>query len=184
MFKVSPFVDHLLATLKDVHSPGKELTIDEQICPFRCRINFRVYVKGKPHKYGIKLWMLCDAVTGLPVNFEIYTGKSNDDLSVNKVDNLVQRLVKDVEEKKKKRKKEVVYMDRYFMAPGIANKLFEKGIYSVGTVKSNRKELPDLLKGKKLKKGEHVAFRSGPVLAVKWKDTRYVICVQLSIKMI
>ena len=75
--------------------------------------------------------MLCDAVTSLPVNFEIYTGKSNDDLSVNKVDNLVQRLVKDVEEKF-----HVVYMDRYFMTPGIANKLFEKGIYSVGTVKS------------------------------------------------
>ena len=114
--------------------------------------------------------MLCDAVTSLPVNFEIYPGKSNDDLSVNKVDNLVQQLVKDVEEKF-----HVVYMDRYFMAPGIANKLFEKGIYSVGTVKSNRKELPDLLRGKKLKKGEHVAFRFGPVLAVKWKDTRYVI---------
>ena len=80
LFKVRPFIDHLLAALKDEHSPGKELTIDEQICPFRGRINFRVYVKGKPHKYGIKFWMLCDAVTGLPINFEIYTGKSNDDL--------------------------------------------------------------------------------------------------------
>ena len=50
LFKVRPFVDHLQATLKDVHSPGKELTIDEQICPFRGQINIRVYAKGKPHK--------------------------------------------------------------------------------------------------------------------------------------
>ena len=66
-------------------------------------------------------------------------------------------------------------MDRYFCAPGIADKLHKKKINVVGTCRKDRKELPKDLKQKKLKKGEHVSFRSGPVLAVKWKDTRDVI---------
>lgn len=91
-FKVRPVIDHLLAILKEIYSPGQEITLDEQICPFRGRIGFRVYVKGKPHKYGLKLWMICDAVTGLPLTFEIYTGKNQDNAAANTVENLVQRV--------------------------------------------------------------------------------------------
>ena len=88
-FKVRPVIDHLLAILKEIYSPGQEITLDEQICPFRGRIGFRVYVKGKPHKYGLKLWMICDAVTGFPLTFEIYTGKNQDNAAANTVENLV-----------------------------------------------------------------------------------------------
>ncbi|XP_049958066.1 piggyBac transposable element-derived protein 4-like [Schistocerca serialis cubense] len=64
------------------------LTIDEAMCPFRGRTSFRVYMKNKPNKYGIKLYALCNSSTGCMLNCDVYTG------SARSVDNSIQDLVK------------------------------------------------------------------------------------------
>jgi hypothetical protein len=58
LFKIRPVIDTLITKFQDVYTPEEQLTIDEAICPFRGRIFFRVYIKGKPHKYGIKMFEL------------------------------------------------------------------------------------------------------------------------------
>jgi len=55
LFKIWPVTDTLITKFQDVYTPQKQLTINKAICPFRGRIVFRVYIKGKPHKYGIKM---------------------------------------------------------------------------------------------------------------------------------
>ena len=40
----------------------------------KCRLSFRVYIKNKPTKWGVKVFVVCDAETGYILNFEIYTG--------------------------------------------------------------------------------------------------------------
>jgi hypothetical protein len=59
---------------QDVYTPEEQLIIDEAICPFGWRIIFRVYIKGKPHKYGIKMLELCEAKSGYVYNLNVYTG--------------------------------------------------------------------------------------------------------------
>jgi hypothetical protein len=59
---------------QDVYTPEEQLTIDEAKCPFRWRIIFRVYIKGKSHKYGIKMFELCEAKSGYVYNLNVYTG--------------------------------------------------------------------------------------------------------------
>ena len=54
LFKIRPVIDPHITKFQDVYTPEEQLTIDEAICPFRGRIFFHVYIKGKPHKYGIK----------------------------------------------------------------------------------------------------------------------------------
>ena len=61
LFKIRPVIDTLMTKLQDVYTPEEQLTFDEAICPFRGRIFFHVYIKGKPHKYGIKMFELCEA---------------------------------------------------------------------------------------------------------------------------
>lgn len=100
---------------------GQEITLDEQKCAFRGMIRFRVYMKNKPHKYGIKLFMKCDAVTGFPLTFEVYTGSDQNDPKA----------------KPFKGKGHTFYMDRYFCAPGIANKLHCKGMNVVNTCRKD-----------------------------------------------
>lgn len=52
------------------------------MCPFRGRIHFRVSMKNKPHKYGMKLYILSDSLTGYTLKFEIYSGKNQEDNSI------------------------------------------------------------------------------------------------------
>ncbi|KRX28240.1 hypothetical protein T07_10034 [Trichinella nelsoni] len=51
------------------------ITVDEQLTPFRCRCPFRQYMLKKPAKYGINVWILCDAKTSYAWNMQIYPGK-------------------------------------------------------------------------------------------------------------
>lgn len=57
--------------------------------------------------------------------------------------------------------------------------LYEKGIYAVGTVRSDRKDLPSILKKSqpkalKLEKHQFASVSAGPITAIKWHNTRDV----------
>jgi len=53
LFKIRPVIDTLITKFQNLYTPEEQLTI-EAIYPFQGRIFFRVYIKGKPHKYGTK----------------------------------------------------------------------------------------------------------------------------------
>lgn len=59
------------------YTPSEYVTIDETLLSFRGRCPFRMYLRNKPDKYGMKIISLCDARTfyfcgGIP-----YIGKTN-----------------------------------------------------------------------------------------------------------
>ena len=58
---------------KRAYNPSKKLTVDEQLLSFRGRCIFRMYMKAKPDKYGLKLVTLNDAETAyLVIDFFAY----------------------------------------------------------------------------------------------------------------
>lgn len=63
--------------LKSFYNPHENLTVDEQLVPFRGRCSFRQYIPSKPAKYGIKVWALCDATSKYAWNMEVYLGRAN-----------------------------------------------------------------------------------------------------------
>ncbi|CAD7085957.1 unnamed protein product [Hermetia illucens] len=67
--------DKWVNRLKMCYTVGKNVTVDEQLVPFRGRCPFTQYIPSKPHKYGIKIWRLCDASTYYAWNLEVYTGR-------------------------------------------------------------------------------------------------------------
>ena len=42
----------------------------------RHRSGIRQYIRDKPTKWGIKLWVLADSSNGYTINFNMYIGKS------------------------------------------------------------------------------------------------------------
>jgi hypothetical protein len=167
IFKIRPFFDFFVKKCSESFRPFANLTIDEGICPFRGRVGFRIYMKNKPNKYGLKLYLLCDAATGFVLNCEIYTGSiGNKD---NSVKGVVERLCTNYFGKG-----HCIFMDRFYTSPALLNFLWEKKTLAVGTVMKNRKGLPSVFKTKKLKKGEVIFRRKAHLLASKWKATRDV----------
>ena len=65
----------VLPTLRRNYVPRTDMTVDEQLAPFRGRCPFRQYVPSEPAKYGIKIWWKCYAVTLYPLRGEVYLGR-------------------------------------------------------------------------------------------------------------
>ena len=115
----------------ELYTPRANIIVDEAICPFRGRIGFRVYIKNKPQKYGMKVECVWESLTGMVCHMEIYTAAGD-----NTVDALVTRFLLLFKEKNHR-----VGMDRRYSSPTVFKTLLERGFYPVGTVQANRKHL-------------------------------------------
>jgi hypothetical protein len=64
LFKIHPVSDSLIKKFQDVYTLEEQLTLGAAVCPFRECIFFHVHSKGNLHKYGIKMFKLCEAESG------------------------------------------------------------------------------------------------------------------------
>ncbi|XP_036347482.1 piggyBac transposable element-derived protein 4-like [Rhagoletis pomonella] len=76
--KAAPILDlwtMLNTQLEALYKPTANVTVDEQLFPFRGRTKFTQYIPSKPAKYGIKIFWACDASNSYPLKGILYTGK-------------------------------------------------------------------------------------------------------------
>ena len=59
----------------ELYNLNREITVDEAMIQFKGRLGFKQYIKSKPTKWGIKVFVLADAKNGYVSDFTIYTGK-------------------------------------------------------------------------------------------------------------
>ena len=78
--KIVPIVEHVNNTMNTIYIPDKDLSIDESMMLWRGRLVFRQYIKNKRHKYGIKLYELCES-DGVVMKVRVYSGESAVDLN-------------------------------------------------------------------------------------------------------
>ena len=62
--KVQPFLDKIIPLFQQYLTPSRELSIDESVIAFRGKLSFRVYIRGKPHPWGIKAYVLSESCSG------------------------------------------------------------------------------------------------------------------------
>jgi len=70
------------------------------------------------------------------------------------------------------RKGRTLWMDNFYNSPALAQRLKILKTDCVGTLRLSRKDVPQRVKGKKVKKGELITKHSGPVSVLKWKDKK------------
>lgn len=58
--KINPLLTHLNDIFKYLKSPGQDVVIDKSLVPFKGRLLFKQYLPKKSHKYGVKLFKICD----------------------------------------------------------------------------------------------------------------------------
>ena len=139
--KLGPIIKMIGEQFAKVCYPGKEVSVDEAMIPFKGRSSLKQYLPMKPIKRGIKVWAQADANTGYISAFEVYTGKKGNTSEKGLGAKVVKALCEQL-----KNSYRHIYYDNFFASVDLALDLLGYGLYSCGTLRLNRKGFPEGLK--------------------------------------
>ncbi|XP_015774860.1 PREDICTED: piggyBac transposable element-derived protein 3-like [Acropora digitifera] len=180
--KVQSFVNHFKSRCVALYQPRKQVAIDERMVKSRHRSGIRQYVKEKPTKWGIKLWVLADSCNGYTIDFNIYIGKD----AARGVGEF--EVGHDVVVKLIIRYNYQGYhlcIDNFYTSVHLMKHLFQHGVLATGTILDTRRDFPANLKnGKQWGKGKARGTmrwqRDVPCLALQWVDNKVVSMITTS----
>ena len=75
--KVRFLHDYVRRKSMKLYQPRRNISIDERMVRNKGTYSFRQYIKDKPTKWGMKIWVLAESTTGYTYDYEVYTGRSN-----------------------------------------------------------------------------------------------------------
>ncbi|KAI8516217.1 hypothetical protein Bbelb_047980 [Branchiostoma belcheri] len=206
--KVRQVMERVNENSRSARHVGEHLVVDEAMVAFRGRHGLRQYNPSKPTKYGYCVrvlaeadgYILADEVSGAradPEDMSAYQrvmhGVGDDQVSPLdlKPARIVHRLTLPFQGRYR-----TVFCDSYYTDAQLADHLFAKDTYLVGTVRRNASSLPTLRhpipprsnRGRpptqgfrdpfpklNVPRGYSVRYHDGPLTAVKWKDTKTLI---------
>ncbi|XP_046662705.1 piggyBac transposable element-derived protein 4-like [Homalodisca vitripennis] len=166
--KISMLVSYFNQKMDDLYYPCRELSLDEGMVLWRGRLLFRQYIKGKRHKYGVKLYSLCEP-QGLVIRFAVYSGGEGELGGKGHASKVVMHLMRG-----KLGVGHSLYMDNYYNSVALASKLLANKTYCTGTLRLDRKHVPADVKTAKLQVGETIQRYAEGVMVAKWRDKRIV----------
>ena len=143
---IRDFWDHWHSNLTKYFVAGENITVDEQLIPFRGRCSFLQYMPSKPDKYGLKIFWACDSQTAYPLNGIPYLGKDKTGRSPKRAVGLGESTVLELTKGFKGRN---ITCDNYFTTLDLVDKLKKEKMSLVGTVKRDKTFLPPDFKEKK-----------------------------------
>lgn len=77
LFRTRPLLDDICDACQAHYHPKKALAVDERMVATKAKTGMTQYIKGKPTRRAIKLFVLADSDNGYTINFNVYTGKSH-----------------------------------------------------------------------------------------------------------
>ena len=127
-------------TFKECYNPGKKQTVDEAMIAYKGCLSYIQYLPAKPIKCGVKLWMRCDSESAYLHECDVYLGKSQNSQNGLAYD-VVSKLCESIAGHNHH-----LYCDNYFTSVPLLKELLQMKIYASGTVRYNKKGLPDVIK--------------------------------------
>ena len=153
MWAVKSLVKLLATSFKAMYNPHQQLDVDEQCVLFKGRHRYRQYNPNKPNKWHLKMFALNDAITGYQFDNYFYEGNASGIAPGHTATTMpVKTLVHDNTDLHFKNF--ILATDNWYTSVELATMNSLCGIYTVGTIKSNRSNLPAEIK--KPKKGAKV----------------------------
>ena len=71
--KVNSFISFFKSRCLALYQPRQQVAIDERMVKSRHGSGIQLFIKDKPNKWGIKLWVLADSSKGKTVDFNVYS---------------------------------------------------------------------------------------------------------------
>lgn len=171
--RIKPLYEQILAACYTFFHPYQHISVDERMVATKARIGLKRYVRNKPTKWGIKLFVLADSSCGYTLNFFVDVGKDPEPTGKGRSYDIVMRLL-NVPFLGKGYK---LYVDNFYTSPSLFRDLLLRKIWACGTLRPNiagypKKKENDMTD--KTPRGTIRWIRQGELLFVKWLDTRQV----------
>ena len=173
--KVRPIFDNLNRQAQ-LYLPSQEiLSVNEMMIPYFGHHGDKQYIRGKPLRFGFKIWGICDS-HGFTKHLEPYSGASTKlpDFGLGQGPNVVLGLC----EKANVAPGTKVYFDNLFTSMPLLEKLSEMGVGGTGTIRKNRMVAIPLPTDKEMKKsyarGEYSVLYTEDVCVSAWLDNKPV----------
>ena len=142
---VSELWNSLISNYEKAFIPQWNITVDKQLLPYKAQCKFIQYMANKPEKFGSKFWLAVDVENKYLFNGFPYVGKNDTRSSDMRVPtDVVLKLMAPVFQRGYN-----VMWDNYFTLLGLDLKLVKKKYSLVGTLRQNRREVPEECKKKK-----------------------------------
>lgn len=171
--KVRPLFDMLNKRFVQFGVFAEHLSIDETMVPYFGRHSAKMFIRGKPIRFGYKLWALCSD-GGYMFQFIPYSGASS---TYNKSLGLGASVVIELLKHCEHPMQHTVHFDNFFTSHYLLCLLKERGFCATGTVRSNRIAGAPLKTGKKAlpKYGYDYAYdKNNDVMVIRWMDNAEV----------
>ena len=173
-FKVRPIFEHINKVMMHNRFQGEFMSVDEVMVSYYGRHGGKQYIRGKPVRFGFKLWAACDSNSTL-LHVEPYCEAHTniEEHGFGHGPNIVLDMVK----KTKLQKGQHVVCDNYFGTVALLKELARKGIAGTTTLREDRLSGCPLTARQVMNKkvrGTMVEAYTDCVSLVKWKDNKVV----------
>ncbi|XP_065934674.1 piggyBac transposable element-derived protein 4-like [Magallana gigas] len=132
-----------VTSLYILYKPRKHQTIDEGMIAYKGRhkvYRAKQYIPSKPARWGLKVWLRCDSLTGFCHQFDLYLGREQyRGVAVGQA--VVEKLTAGLENKNFH-----IFYESFFTSVSLAKSLLSQKIFTCGTIVRNRKGFPADLK--------------------------------------
>jgi len=169
--KVRPLFDSLNRSFLERFCQEKHLSIDESMVPYFGRHGCKQFIRGKPIRFGYKVWCL-NTTLGYLVQFQAYQGKGS---VTHQELGLGGSVVLDLISHLPVGPKYNLYFDNFFTSPRLLDELTVRGFGATGTLRSNRTDKCPLIPPNEMKKKDrgfidHRYDSAGQLIVIRWHD--------------
>lgn len=177
--KIRPICDMLNKNFCQFGIFRHNLSIDEQMVPYYGRHSSKMFIKGKPVRFGFKIWCLASS-DGYLFQFLLYGGKESRPITkqFGLGGDVVLELLKLVENKDHHK----IYFDNFFSSYALLVHLKHLGFFATGTIRDNRLLNCPLETSKSMSK-KYRGYYSGrydyenDISVIRWNDNSIVTVI-------
>ena len=151
---------------------SKELSIEEQMVPYYGRHSCKMFIRGKPIRFGFKNWIICSP-EGYPFKVIPYQGKE----AIKSGQPLGSRVVNKLCEILQDPERHEIFFDNFFTSFDLLEDLREKYLKATGTIRKNRLgacPVTPLTEMKRTERGIIDVCCSRNLCVVQWHDNQIV----------